>query len=81
MQRRHSCRQAGIVNEFCLWIPKTKSVKKSGGSWKKKEWRFFLLSMAGGLLETDYDSAIDFAVTPNEIISTHRESGRPEGII
>jgi hypothetical protein len=41
----------------------------------------FLVSMVGDLLETDYDSAVDFTVTPNEIISTHRESGRPEGII
>jgi hypothetical protein len=37
--------------------------------------------IVGDLPETDYDSAIDFVVTPNEIISTHRESGRPKGII
>lgn len=35
----------------------------------------------GSLPETDHDFRIDFVVTPNEIISTHRESGRPKGII
>jgi 5-formyltetrahydrofolate cyclo-ligase len=37
--------------------------------------------MVGYLPETDHDFRIDFAVTPNEIISTHRESGRPKGIM
>lgn len=33
------------------------------------------------LPETDHDFRIDFIVTPDEIIPTHRESGRPKGII
>jgi 5-formyltetrahydrofolate cyclo-ligase len=33
------------------------------------------------LPETDHDFRIDFIVTPTEIISTHREGGRPQGII
>lgn len=33
------------------------------------------------LPETDHDFRIDFIVTPTEIIPTHREGGRPEGII
>jgi len=35
----------------------------------------------GDLTETDHDFRIDFVVTPNEIISTRRESDRPKGII
>lgn len=35
----------------------------------------------GDLLETDHDFRIDFIVTPEEIISTGREGGRPKGII
>jgi hypothetical protein len=42
---------------------------------EKKKAVPFLVSMVGDLLETDYDSAIDFAVTPNEVIPTHKESG------
>lgn len=34
-----------------------------------------------GLPETDHDFRIDFIVTPEEIIATHREGGRPGGII
>jgi 5-formyltetrahydrofolate cyclo-ligase len=33
------------------------------------------------LPETDHDFRIDFIVTPGEIIPTHREGGRPRGII
>jgi 5-formyltetrahydrofolate cyclo-ligase len=33
------------------------------------------------LAETDHDFRIDFIVTPNEIIPTHREGERPKGII
>ncbi len=33
------------------------------------------------LFETDHDFQIDFIITPDEIIPTHREGGRPEGII
>ena len=33
------------------------------------------------LTETDHDFRIDFIVTPGEIIPTHREDGRPRGII
>jgi 5-formyltetrahydrofolate cyclo-ligase len=33
------------------------------------------------LTETDHDFRIDFIVTPGEIIPTHREYGRPRGII
>jgi 5-formyltetrahydrofolate cyclo-ligase len=33
------------------------------------------------LPETDHDFRIDFIVTPSEIISTHRNGGRPKGII
>lgn len=33
------------------------------------------------LPETDHDFRIDFIITPDEIISTHREGGRPPGII
>lgn len=33
------------------------------------------------LPETDHDFRIDFIVTPREIIPTHREGGRPRGII
>ena len=33
------------------------------------------------LEETDHDFRIDFIVTPNEIIPTHREGERPKGII
>ena len=33
------------------------------------------------LPETDHDFRIDFIVTPNEIIPTHHEGGRPKGII
>ena len=33
------------------------------------------------LPETDHDFRIDFIVTPNEMISTHREGGRPKEII
>jgi 5-formyltetrahydrofolate cyclo-ligase len=33
------------------------------------------------LPETDHDFRIDFIVTPEEIIATHREGGRPGGII
>ncbi len=33
------------------------------------------------LPETDHDFRIDFIVTPEEIIETHREGGRPKGII
>jgi 5-formyltetrahydrofolate cyclo-ligase len=35
----------------------------------------------GDLPETDHDFRIDFIVAPEEIISTHREGGRPKGII
>ena len=37
--------------------------------------------MDGDLPETDHDFRIDFIVTPEEIIPTRREGGRPEGII
>jgi len=37
--------------------------------------------MDGDLPETDHDFRIDFIVTPEEIISTGREGGRPKGII
>ncbi len=33
------------------------------------------------LPETDHDFRIDYIVTPSELISTHRERGRPKGII
>jgi len=33
------------------------------------------------LPETDHDFRIDYIVTPSEVIATHRESGRPRGII
>ncbi len=33
------------------------------------------------LPETDHDFRIDFIVTPNEIIKTHRQRGRPKGIV
>jgi 5-formyltetrahydrofolate cyclo-ligase len=33
------------------------------------------------LPETDHDFRIDFIVTPEEIIPTHREGGRPKGVI
>lgn len=33
------------------------------------------------LPETDHDFRIDFIVTPSEIIFTHRQGGRPRGII
>lgn len=33
------------------------------------------------LSETDHDFRIDFIVTPDEIIPTHRKGGRPQGII
>lgn len=33
------------------------------------------------LPETDHDFRIDFIVTPDEIIPTHREGGRPQGIV
>jgi 5-formyltetrahydrofolate cyclo-ligase len=33
------------------------------------------------LPETDHDFRIDFIITPEEIIQTHRKGGRPEGII
>jgi 5-formyltetrahydrofolate cyclo-ligase len=33
------------------------------------------------LPETDHDFRIDFIVAPDEIIPTHREGGRPKGII
>jgi 5-formyltetrahydrofolate cyclo-ligase len=33
------------------------------------------------LFETDHDFQIDFIITPDEIIPTHRQGGRPEGII
>jgi 5-formyltetrahydrofolate cyclo-ligase len=33
------------------------------------------------LPETDHDFRIDFIVTPEEIIQTHRQGGRPKGII
>jgi 5-formyltetrahydrofolate cyclo-ligase len=33
------------------------------------------------LPETDHDFRIDFIVTPEEIIQTHRKGGRPKGII
>ena len=35
----------------------------------------------GDLPETDHDFRIDFIITPDEIIQTYREGGRPEGII
>jgi 5-formyltetrahydrofolate cyclo-ligase len=35
----------------------------------------------GDLPETDHDFRIDFILTPDEIIPTHREGGRPRGII
>jgi 5-formyltetrahydrofolate cyclo-ligase len=35
----------------------------------------------GDLPETDHDFRIDFIVTPEKIIQTHRQGGRPEGII
>jgi 5-formyltetrahydrofolate cyclo-ligase len=35
----------------------------------------------GDLAETDHDFRIDLIVTPEEIIPTHREGGRPKGII
>ena len=37
--------------------------------------------MDGDLPETDHDFRIDFIVTPEEMIPTHREGGRPRGII
>jgi 5-formyltetrahydrofolate cyclo-ligase len=37
--------------------------------------------MDGDLPETDHDFRIDFIVTPEEVITTHREGGRPKGII
>jgi 5-formyltetrahydrofolate cyclo-ligase len=33
------------------------------------------------LPETDHDFRIDFIITPEEIIQTHRKGGRPKGII
>ena len=33
------------------------------------------------LPETDHDFRVDFIATSNELISTHREGGRPKGII
>ena len=33
------------------------------------------------LPETDHDFRIDFIITPNEMIPTHRRGGRPKGII
>jgi len=33
------------------------------------------------LPETDHDFRIDFIITPDEIIPTHRQGGRPKGII
>ena len=33
------------------------------------------------LSETDHDFRIDFIVTPTEIIPTHRQEGRPKGVI
>jgi 5-formyltetrahydrofolate cyclo-ligase len=33
------------------------------------------------LPETDHDFRIDFIITPTDIISTHREGGRPKEII
>jgi 5-formyltetrahydrofolate cyclo-ligase len=33
------------------------------------------------LPETDHDFRIDYIVTPNEVISTHRQGGRPRGMI
>jgi 5-formyltetrahydrofolate cyclo-ligase len=33
------------------------------------------------LPETDHDFRIDFIITPEEIIQTHRKGGRPEGIV
>jgi 5-formyltetrahydrofolate cyclo-ligase len=35
----------------------------------------------GELPETDHDFRIDFIVTPEEIIQTHRKGGRPDGVI
>jgi 5-formyltetrahydrofolate cyclo-ligase len=35
----------------------------------------------GHLPETDHDFRIDYVVTPEEIIATHREGGRPKGMI
>ncbi len=35
----------------------------------------------GDLPETDHDFRIDFIVTPDEVIPTYREGGRPKGII
>jgi 5-formyltetrahydrofolate cyclo-ligase len=37
--------------------------------------------MDGDLPEMDHDFRIDFLVTPEEIIPTHREGGRPKGIV
>ena len=37
--------------------------------------------IAEDLPETDHDFRIDFIATPGEIISIHREGGRPKGII
>jgi 5-formyltetrahydrofolate cyclo-ligase len=37
--------------------------------------------MDGDLPETDHDFRIDFIVTPEEMIPTHREGGRPKGVI
>jgi 5-formyltetrahydrofolate cyclo-ligase len=33
------------------------------------------------LFETGHDFRIDFIISPDEIIATHRERGRPKGII
>jgi len=49
--------------------------------WEKRKGLPFLVPMVEDLPETDHDFRIDFVVTPNEIISTRRESGRPKGII
>ena len=35
----------------------------------------------GDFPETEHDFRIDFVATPNEIIPTHREGGRPKGVI
>jgi len=37
--------------------------------------------VVGDLPETDHDFRIDFIVTANEIIPTHRIGARPKGII
>jgi 5-formyltetrahydrofolate cyclo-ligase len=37
--------------------------------------------MDGDFPEAHHDFRIDFIVTPEEIISTQREGGRPKGII